>query len=117
MKRRSLNPRRTQSPSPTPPRAAVVPIESRIVILRHQKIILDTALAEIYGVPVKRLNQQVNRNRERFPADFMFQVTTEEAERSRSQIVTSKSGRGQNIKYRLHAFIKHGAIQAANVLT
>jgi hypothetical protein len=45
----------------------VVPIESRIVILRHQKIILDTALAEIYGVPVKRLNQKVNRNRERFP--------------------------------------------------
>ncbi|MFY9845031.1 MAG: ORF6N domain-containing protein, partial [Terriglobales bacterium] len=55
-------------------KAAVLPIEPRITILRQQRVIVDTALAEIYGVTVKRLNQQVNRNRSRFPADFMFQL-------------------------------------------
>ena len=54
------------------------PVESRILILRHQRVILDSDLAELYGVPVKRLNQQVKRNRERFPADFMFQLTAKE---------------------------------------
>jgi hypothetical protein len=54
---------------------ALVAVESRILILRHQKIILDTDLAELYGVSVKRLNQQVNRNQERFPDDFIFQLT------------------------------------------
>ncbi|MGA7137710.1 MAG: ORF6N domain-containing protein, partial [Terriglobales bacterium] len=56
----------------------MVPIESRIAILRQQKIILDTALAELYGVPVKRLNEQTKRNRKRFPADFMFRLTPRE---------------------------------------
>jgi hypothetical protein len=65
MKVRSANPGRPRQPLTTRQRAAVVPIETRIAILRHQRVILDTALAEIYGVPVKRLNQQVNRNRER----------------------------------------------------
>jgi hypothetical protein len=64
----------------------------------------------------KRLNEQVKRNRDRFPEDFMFQLTAEEAERSRSQIATLNSGRGQNIKYRPYAFTEHGAIQVANVL-
>jgi hypothetical protein len=62
------------------------------------------------------LNAQVKRNRDRFPEDFMFQLTAEEAERSRSQIATLNSGRGQNIKYRPYAFTEHGAIQVANVL-
>ena len=72
MQTHSGKPSETRRFTPNRQRAAVVPIESRISILRHQKVILDTDLAEIYGVPVKRLNQQVNRNRSRFPADFMF---------------------------------------------
>jgi hypothetical protein len=87
-----------------------------ILILRGQRMILDRELAEIYGVTTKRLNEQVKRNRDRFPEDFMFQLTAEEAEVSRSQIATLKNGRGQNIKYRPYAFTEHGAIQAANVL-
>jgi hypothetical protein len=88
-----------------------------ILILRGQRVILDRELAAIYGSTTKRLNEQVKRNRDRFPEDFMFQLTAEEAERSRSQIATLKSGRrGQNIKYRPYAFTEHGAIQAANVL-
>jgi len=55
-----------------------VPIEHRILIFRAQKIILDADLAELYGVTTKALNQAVKRNRERFPADFMFQLTPEE---------------------------------------
>jgi hypothetical protein len=87
-----------------------------ILILRGQRVILDRELAAIYGSTTKRLNEQIKRNRDRFPEDFMFQLTAEEAERSRSQIATLKSGRGQNIKYRPYAFTEHGAIQAANVL-
>ncbi len=93
----------------------MVPIESRITILRHQKVIIDTALAEIYGVPVKRLNQQVNRNRERFPSDFMFQITTREFSALKLQFATSKKSRGgrRSLPY---AFTEHGAIMAATVL-
>jgi ORF6N domain-containing protein len=79
-------------------------------------VILDRELAAIYGSTTKRLNEQIKRNRDRFPEDFMFRLTTQEAARSRSQIATLKSGRGQNIKYRPYAFTEHGAIQAANVL-
>jgi hypothetical protein len=105
----------TRRPLPTHRRAAVVPIESRITILRRQKVILDTALAELYKVPVKRLNQQVNRNRERFPSDFMFQLTPREFASLRLQIATSKKKRGgrRSLPY---AFSEHGAIMAATVL-
>jgi hypothetical protein len=71
-----------------------VPVESRILIVRRQRVILDSDLAELYGVTVKRLNQQVNRNQERFPADFMFQLTSTEDKALRLQIATSKKGRG-----------------------
>ena len=101
------------------PNQTPVPVEDitgSILILRGQRVILDRDLADIYGVATKRLNEQVNRNSDRFPADFMFQLTTEETERSRSQFATLKIGRGQNIKYRPYAFSEHGAIQAANVL-
>ena len=93
----------------------MVPIESRITILGHQKVILDNALAEIYGVSVKRLNQQVNRNQSRFPADFMFQITPREFAALRLQFATSKLGRGgrRSLPY---AFTEHGAIMAATVL-
>jgi hypothetical protein len=95
--------------------AAVVPIESRIAILRQQKVILDKALAEIYGVTVKRLNQQVKRNRSRFPADFMFQLKIREFAALRLQFATAKKGRGgrRSLPY---VFTEHGAIMAATVL-
>ena len=92
------------------------PVESLIRDIRGERIILDTDLARIYGVATKVLNQAVKRNREKFPADFMLQLTKAEANelRSRSQIVTLN--RGQNIKYLPYAFTEHGAIMAANVL-
>ena len=99
---------------------AAIPIarvEQAILLVRGEKVILDSDLAKLYGVTTKRLNEQVKRNRERFPDDFMFQLTSEEArlsQRSRSQIATLKWG--QNIKYLPYAFTEHGAIMAANVL-
>jgi len=90
-------------------------VESRILLLRHQRVILDTDIADLYGVPVKVLNQQVKRNRERFPADFVFRLTAKEDEVLRSQSVTSKQGRGGR-RYAPYAFTEHGAIMAATVL-
>lgn len=90
-------------------------VDSRIFLLRNHKVILDRDLAELYGVPVKHLNQQVKRNRERFPTDFIFQLSPKEIESLRSQIVTSKSGRGGR-RYAPYAFTEHGAIMAATVL-
>lgn len=93
-------------------------IQGRIIVLRGQRVLLDADLAELYEVPTKRLNEQVKRNVDKFPEDFMFRLTKEEAEqvlRSRSQNATSR--RGQNVKYLPYAFTEHGAIQAANVLS
>jgi len=90
-------------------------VESRILFLRHQRVILDADIAELYGAPVKVLNQQVKRNRERFPADFVFQLTSKEHKLLRSQFVTSKKGRGGR-RYLPYAFTEHGAIMAATVL-
>src|SRR5271166_686104 len=95
--------------------ATAFAVESRILFLRHQRVILDFDLAALYGVPVKVLNQQVKRNRERFPADFVFHLTLKEHEVLRSQIVTSKEGRGGR-RYPPYAFTEHGAIMAATVL-
>src|SRR6266404_8573451 len=95
--------------------ALALPVESRILVLRHQKVILDTDLAELYGVPVKRLNEQIKRNQERFPSDFMFQLNPEEQASLRSQSATSKTGRGGR-RYAPYAFTEHGAIMAATVL-
>ncbi len=95
----------------------IATIASVIRTIRGQKVILDFDLARIYDVPTKALNQAIKRNAVRFPRDFMFQLTKEEAEiefRSRSQFVTLK--RGMNIKYRPYAFTENGAIMAANVL-
>lgn len=105
----------SRRPVPSPRRGVVVSIESRITIVRRHKVILDTALAELYNVSVKRLNQQVNRNRERFPVDFMFQVTQEEQESLRLQFATSNKGRGGR-RFRPYAFTEHGAIMASTVL-
>ena len=92
-------------------------VGSLIITIRNQKVIVDRDLAEIYGVQTRRLNEQVKRNPERFPEDFMFRLTKKEADywlRSRSQIAILK--RGENIKYLPFAFTEHGAIMAANVL-
>lgn len=105
-------------------------IQSRILVLRGQRVLLDADLAAIYEVPTKRLNEQVKRNLDRFPEDFMFQLTKEEVElvlRSRSQFATLNGGedsrsqtatskRGQNIKYLPYAFTEHGAVQLSNIL-
>src|SRR5438874_4834425 len=90
-------------------------VESRILVLRGLRVILDIDLAELYGVEVKRLNQQVKRNARRFPEDFVFQLSSEEAANLRSQFVTSSSSHGGR-RYRPYAFTEHGAIMAASIL-
>ncbi|HZU24641.1 MAG TPA: ORF6N domain-containing protein [Bryobacteraceae bacterium] len=99
---------------------AVLPaqvIETKIHMLRGQRVMLDRDLAELYGVETRLINQAVKRNADRFPADFMFQLTAEEAEATlalRSQNVILK--RGQHLKYMPHAFTEHGAVMLANLL-
>ena len=90
-------------------------IEARIVLIRGQKVMLDTDLASLYGVSTKRLNEQVKRNGERFPEDFMFRLSAEETEGLRSQFATSNDGRGGR-RYRPYAFTEHGAVMLASVL-
>ncbi len=100
---------------------ALVPVEHitrAILVLRGHKVLLDTELAELYGVTTKRFNEQVRRNSGRFPADFMFQLTAEELVSLRSQNATSKAppqGRGGR-RYLPYAFTEHGAIMAATIL-
>jgi hypothetical protein len=94
-------------------------IESVILFLRGHRVLLDSDLAALYGVSVKRLNEQVRRNRRRFPEDFLFRLSSEEAaavEALRSRNATLKKGRGQHRKYLPFAFTEHGALMAANVL-
>lgn len=79
-------------------------------------MLLDTGLAALYGVGAKRFNEQVRRNRHRFPADFMFQLTAEESRALRSQFATFKSGRGQHRKYLPYAFTEQGAAMLSSVL-
>jgi ORF6N domain len=93
-----------------------VVVESRILFLRHQRVILDADIAALYGVPVKRLNEQVKRNQARFPSDFMFRLTEKEHAALRSQIATSKKSRGGR-RYTPYAFTEHGALMAATVLS
>ncbi len=114
-------------------------IEPRILLLRGQKVILDADLAELYGVPTKRLNEQVKRNADRFPEDFMFRLSAKEVEAMRTQSVTASgqplrsqtvtssddpslmrsqiaTASKRNVRYRPYAFTEHGAIMAASVL-
>ncbi len=95
---------------------AVEAIVSRIVTLRDQRVIVDADLAALYGVPTKRLNEQVRRNVERFPADFMFQLTPEEWNALRSQFATSNESTRGGRRYTPFVFTEHGAIMAATVL-
>ena len=100
----------------TPNGNVAVEVASQIRVIRGQRVMLDSALAALYGVETKRLNEQVNRNRERFPADFLLQLTESEAESLRSQFATLEAGRGRYGKYKPLAFTEHGAIMAATVL-
>jgi hypothetical protein len=96
---------------------SIIPIESierRILFLRGQKVMLDADLAQLYGVSTKRLNEQVKRNRKRFPTDFMFQLSEEE----KSEVVANCDHLG-NLRFSPvlpHAFTEHGAIMLASVL-
>ena len=91
-------------------------VERNILLIRGHRVMLDTDLAILYGVPTKRLNEQVRRNKKRFPSDFMFQLTPEEVERLRSQIATLKPGRGQHRKYSPYAFTEQGVAMLSSVL-
>ncbi len=91
-------------------------IENKIYEIRGQKVMLDFDLAEMYGVETKRLKEQVRRNIERFPAEFMFELTKEEVQFSRSQIATLKTGQGHNIKYLPFAFTEYGIVMLSSVL-
>jgi hypothetical protein len=92
-----------------------VHIESVIHAIRGERVILDTDLANIYGIPTYRLNEAVKRNRERFPDDFLFQLTRKEHAALTSQFAMSKRGRGGR-RTSPYAFTEHGAVMAANIL-
>ena len=104
-------------------------IENLIHIIRGKQVMLDRDLARLYGVETKRLNEQVKRNIERFPEDFMFQLTREEAESSRSQFATlnedgelsrsqfaTLNGRGHNVKHLPYAFTENGVAMLSTIL-
>lgn len=90
-------------------------IEKRILLLRGQKVMLDSALAELYGVTVGRLNEQVRRNASRFPADFMFQLEEGEVKNLRSQFAISSSSYGGR-RYLPYAFTEQGVAMLSSVL-
>lgn len=92
-------------------------IEQAIVVVRGQKVMLDSDLARLYGVPVKALNQAVRRNELRFPPDFMFRLSPAEMEFLRSHIVTLEADRrGKHSKYASHAFTEQGVAMLSSVL-
>jgi len=102
-------------------------LEPMILTIRGKKVVLDMELARIYGVTTKVFNQAVKRNKRKFPADFMFQLTLEEYENLRSQLVTSRddtnrsqfvtgSQKYRNPRYLPYVFTEHGAVMAANIL-
>ena len=95
-------------------RSALLPIESLIHVIRGQQVMLDSDLARLYGVETKRLKEQVRRNLNRFPLDFMFELTKEEC--LRSQIATLNGGRGQHIKYMPFVFTENGVAMLSSVL-
>jgi hypothetical protein len=91
-------------------------IQRAVLRVRTQNVMLDSDLAALYGVDVKALNQAVRRNKERFPTDFMFQLTREEARSLRSQTVTLDIGRGRHRKYLPNAFTEQGVAMLSSVL-
>jgi hypothetical protein len=91
-------------------------VQHKIFEIRNQKVMLDFDLAELYEVDTKVLNQAVKRNSERFPADFMFQLTKVEFDSLRSQFVTLETGRGKHPKYLPYAFTEQGLAMLSGVL-
>src|SRR6266849_2543959 len=103
---------------PSEPSIEIIPapaIPQRILIARERQVMLDEDLAELYGVETRRLIEQVKRNIERFPEDFMFQLTRKEAEALRSQSATSKGGRGGR-RYAPYVFTEQGVAMLSGVL-
>ena len=96
--------------------SAARPIERQIYIIRGQKVMLDADLAALYGVSTKAFNQAVRRNVERFPDDFAFQLSKEELENWRSQIVTSNPPAKMGLRYRPYAFTQEGVAMLSSVL-
>jgi hypothetical protein len=95
---------------------SVIPDEaviSKIYFIRNEKVMLDNELAELYGVETRRLNEQVKRNIDRFPEDFMFQLTETEFENLKSQIATSSWGGRRKLPY---VFTEHGVLMLSSVL-
>lgn len=90
-------------------------IVNKIYEIRGQKVMLDSDLAELYGVETRILNQAIKRNPDRFPSDFMFRITEKEWEALRSQIVISKPGRGGR-QYLPNVFTEHGILMLSSVL-
>lgn len=95
---------------------AIADVADRIRILRGQRVLLDSDLAALYGVKTLRLNEQVRRNADRFPEDFVFRLTNQDVASLRSQFAILKIGRGQHRKYPPVAFTEHGAVMAATIL-
>ena len=93
-----------------------IPIHHKIYTLLGKQIMLDEDLALLYDVTTKRLNEQVKRNSERFPDDFMFQLTEEELKSLRSQFATLETGRGKHRKYMPYAFTENGVYMLSAVL-
>jgi hypothetical protein len=94
-------------------------IERRIYIFQGQRVMVDSDLAKLYHVSTRAFNQAVKRNKDRFPKDFMFQLSTEEAKRLRSQTVTLDSagkGRGRYAKYAPYVFTEHGIAMLSSIL-
>jgi hypothetical protein len=91
-------------------------VSQRIRVIRGQRVLLDSDLAQLYGVKTLRLNEQVRRNSGRFPEDFFFRRTNHEVASLRSQFAILKTGRGQHRKYPPLAFTEHGAVMAATIL-
>lgn len=91
-------------------------IQQKIYLIRRQKVMLDSDLAELYGVSTKVLNQAIKRNAKRFPSDFMFQLKAEEYDSLRSQFVTLKQGRGRHRKYLPYVFTEQGVAMLSSVL-
>lgn len=91
-------------------------ISNKIYFIRNQKVMLDRDLAMLYGIENRILNQAVKRNLSRFPDDFMFQLTDNESNSLRSQIVILKKGRGSHQKYLPFAFTEHGVLMLSSVL-
>jgi len=98
------------------PAASAGMIQRRMYLIRGYKVMLDADLAELYQVPTSAFNQAVKRNEERFPDDFMFQLSPEEATSLRSQSVILDKGRGRHPKYAPYAFTEHGVAMLASIL-